>query len=391
MLKILLVASLLIFKNLYANKGALIESLCHFDKADIAKHLSKSLSEKISSEKIKNILSEFQKSDGPCLKIKHIENEKYLLITKKSKRPTSLYFNEEEKLTGLWFDHSQLTQDSFESINSDLKKNQTKDETYSFILLKNNKEIIWDFNSSLKMPLGSTFKVWILNEIRKDLEQKKYNFEKVLKLTKQNMSLKSGLLQDFPVGTSFTIESLASLMISESDNTATDHLIDFIGRDRLTKSINGKDPFLKTSEMFKLKTKDSNLRKRYLKSPMKEKLLILKDLSKVSLPSYSDLVSEPVEIDLIEWHSDARRTCQVFFDVKDFVLMGINPGIAKNDDWKRVLYKGGSEAGVLNMSHLVKNSKGDWFCLFASWKSSKIVSNTELSNYVSRVLNLVEK
>src|SRR5690606_39753601 len=46
-----------------------------------------------------------------------------------------------------------------------------------------------------------------------------------------DVSLPTGILQEWPVGTPMTIQSLATLMISISDNTATDVLLRVAGRD----------------------------------------------------------------------------------------------------------------------------------------------------------------
>ena len=44
-------------------------------------------------------------------------------------------------------------------------------------------------------------------------------------------SLPSGTTQDEPPGTGLPVRELALRMIAMSDNTATDHLIDLVGRD----------------------------------------------------------------------------------------------------------------------------------------------------------------
>ncbi|TGD67441.1 hypothetical protein EYC08_01910 [Tabrizicola sp. WMC-M-20] len=55
----------------------------------------------------------------------------------------------------------------------------------------------------------------------------------VVRLDSHHISLPSGLMQDWPVGSSVTLHTAALLMIAESDNTATDLLIDLLGRDRI--------------------------------------------------------------------------------------------------------------------------------------------------------------
>ena len=52
-------------------------------------------------------------------------------------------------------------------------------------------------------------------------------------LSTQGRSLPSGITQDWAPGTPASLEQLATLMISISDNTATDALMGLIGRERL--------------------------------------------------------------------------------------------------------------------------------------------------------------
>jgi beta-lactamase class A len=51
----------------------------------------------------------------------------------------------------------------------------------------------------------------------------------VVALQEQWRALPSGVLQDWPLGTHLTVESLAVLMISISDNTAADALAGLVG------------------------------------------------------------------------------------------------------------------------------------------------------------------
>ena len=75
-------------------------------------------------------------------------------------------------------------------------------------------------------------------------------------------SLPSGVLQSWPAGTPMTVESLAILMISQSDNTAADRLLHLLGRERVESRtrvagnthVARNTPFLTTREMFALKT-----------------------------------------------------------------------------------------------------------------------------------------
>ena len=58
------------------------------------------------------------------------------------------------------------------------------------------------------------------------------------------------------LGAPITIHTLASLMISESDNTATDALIDLVTRNSVETISPRNRPFMTTREFFQLKRLD---------------------------------------------------------------------------------------------------------------------------------------
>ncbi|TGD44549.1 hypothetical protein EEB11_02875 [Pseudotabrizicola sediminis] len=72
----------------------------------------------------------------------------------------------------------------------------------------------------------------------------------VVRLDSHNTSLPSGLMQDWPVGSSVTLHTATLLMIAESDNTATDLLIDLLGRDRIAARLGLATQDLLTTREF---------------------------------------------------------------------------------------------------------------------------------------------
>ena len=107
------------------------------------------------------------------------------------------------------------------------------------------------------LAVGSAFKLAVLVELRDRIEkQKKLAWDRVVALDSKSISLPSGILQGWPVSTPMTVQTLASLMISISDNTATDSVINLLGRGSLDHhgSANFR-PFLTTADMFRLKSK----------------------------------------------------------------------------------------------------------------------------------------
>jgi hypothetical protein len=111
------------------------------------------------------------------------------------------------------------------------------------------------------VPLGSTFKVYVLAELARRVSAGELSMDDEIEIRDEWKSLPSGVLHERPVGSKVTLDELAEKMIALSDNTATDHLIGLLGREsieaRLAEYENSAPerdtPFLTTLDMFTLK------------------------------------------------------------------------------------------------------------------------------------------
>ena len=120
------------------------------------------------------------------------------------------------------------------------------------------------------MPLGSVFKLYVLGAVATAIDDGSLSWDEPVVIRDELDSLPSGVTHDEPAGSTLTVEELASRMIAISDNTATDHLIDLVGRDQVEAalSVYGHSdpsitvPFLTTRELFVLRS-DLELLERY--------------------------------------------------------------------------------------------------------------------------------
>jgi beta-lactamase class A len=169
-------------------------------------------------------------------------------------------------------------------------------------------------------------------------------------------------------------------MISESDNTATDHVLHLLGRERaeaLVKNLGHAQPermqpFLYTLEMFKLKTNPEILRRFSEADTPARRELLNKEVR--ALPRPSKNWSEPVAIDSVEWFASASDLCRLMAhfrakgDKTALDILSINPGVkAPEGGYAYVGYKGGSEPGVSNATWLLETAKGSHYCLSLGW------------------------
>lgn len=93
-------------------------------------------------------------------------------------------------------------------------------------------------NENLLFPQGSAIKIPILIEVIKQASEGKFKLTDRVKIEKKHQVGGSGVLKEFGDGTSeLSIYDLAVLMITVSDNTATNILIDLVGMENVNKTL----------------------------------------------------------------------------------------------------------------------------------------------------------
>lgn len=206
-------------------------------------------------------------------------------------------------------------------------------------------------------------------------------------------SLPSGLLQDWPVGSAVTLETLATLMISVSDNTATDALIHVLGRDAVEAVTPRNQPFLNTRDFFVLKNpENADALAAFRQGSDRDRRRLLTTLTDLPLPPASLFKGDPIALD-VEWFLSARELCDLMGTVKDLPLMGVNPGVARPQDWRNIAFKGGSEPGVLNLTTWLEAEDGQAYCVVATWNdpSQALDEMALIQTYQGLVTGLAER
>lgn len=201
------------------------------------------------------------------------------------------------------------------------------------------------------------------------------------------MSLPSGMLQGWPVGSPLTLHSLAALMISISDNTATDALLRVVGRDRV-EAVLGIAPVLTTRELFILKGAPELLA-RYTGGDLAARRAVLDEIADSPLPS-ADKALTPYDPEA-EWNLSATRLCELITSLSGLDVTSINPGVASPLDWQRIAFKGGSETGVLNFTTEVTAADGSRYCLAATWNGPTGIDEAAAASAYAGLLALLAR
>ena len=245
--------------------------------------------------------------------------------------------------------------------------------------------VVSALDASSHLPIGSTFKLYVLGELVRAVRQKERAWTDVVRIDSGSKSLPSGRLHTWPVGAPLTLHSLAAMMISESDNTATDILIRLLGPNRIAQQMSamGHDrpdmnaPFLTTLQAFKLKYGAQSIGRKYADAGIDERNAILRQIdTSIARDSIVPAIS-PTLVDTVEWFASTAECCRAMEwfrrdalthrDDTALQILGINPGVAIGASWKRVCYKGGSEPGVVNMTFLLEHPDGTWYALSGTW------------------------
>lgn len=261
-------------------------------------------------------------------------------------------------------------------------------------------------NADMPLALGSAFKLYVLAALAEDVKAGRRKWSDVTALTEK--SYPSGQLQNWPKGAPVTLHTLASLMISISDNTATDQLIKELGTQRILKLMkdsghsnpSANDPFLTTRQLFILKAGDAATLADWRSGDARKRAILDMVQTASEAPSL-DVINAafaggPKALD-IEWFAAPSDLAKLFAhmrrtaDAKVFDIMAINPAAtgAVKDTWRYVGFKGGSEPGVMNLTWLLTDQTGRDWVLTIGWNNpAAVVDEGKLNAIAQRILLL---
>ena len=243
--------------------------------------------------------------------------------------------------------------------------------------------------SSTARPLGSEFKLFVLGALAHQVSRGQVNWSQELTVQDALKSIGnaegSGSLQFSPAGTAVSVQQTATKMISISDNTAADMLINLVGRSAVESQVQQWSsnatldvPFLTTRELFLLHYVNyPTLANAYLALvPNKRAAFLAASVSPLSLNEVR-ASTEPRDIDSIEYFASPDDICRAFAGLQQLShqsklsplasILSVNyGGLGLNQSqWPSVWFKGGSEPGVLTLGYLARNSKGETFVVSA--------------------------
>jgi len=313
---------------------------------------------------------------------------------------------EPHRFIGLLIAGVERRGDSFEAVIGDLRKLPGTSSLLVAKLGEADPVAFAGYNEDVPLATGSVFKLFVLAELARATQARERSWHDVIPLGPP--SLPSGVTQSWPKSLPVTLATLATQMISISDNTATDSLIATLGRpnvDAMRASVGttpGSLPVLTTLDAFALKMPAAEgLRKRWVAGGLSDRRQVLNELEpSASAIDAAALAGPPLHIDTVEWPATMNEIAGVFETLRQsgsttaMEVLEINPALspAERARFDFVGYKGGSETGVIAMSWLLKTRSGDWYVVAGAWNdTSQPVDTPPFSALMARAVALVGK
>ncbi len=249
-------------------------------------------------------------------------------------------------------------------------------------------------NESSMLAIASTFKLYVLGELARQVQLGQVGWDDRVTLVDNLRSMPSGDYAWARAGTWATTRQLAEAMIWQSDNTATDHLIDFLGRENVERSFaafghsdpSSNVPLLLTRELFGIKmTQSAGWMDRYVAATeLEQRMMVEREIGpmRINPDGGWGLWNGPTAIDGIEWFASAQDLCRVTVGLWTLgaqpglepvrvILTGNRGGVWDASAWPRAGYKGGYEAGVVNMTWVLERSDGRVFFVSAGYNMDR--------------------
>ncbi len=354
--------------------GAALERLVAADQVK-AEWFTLEFLAQVSTAQVEQLLRGQKTSLGAFRAIERHGN-RFLVVFERGAAVTSIALDQEGRIAELLFRNPRARFSNLEQVVSMF---QTLPGSVS-LLVSENRHQRAALNPDNALAVGSALKLAVLLALQQQINLKRHSWTEVVRLRPEWKSLPSGELQNWPDDSALTLQTLATMMISISDNTATDVLINVVGRESVEAFAPRNRPFLTTREALVLKDpKNKDLLDRYRVGNEAARRAVLRDIKDRPLPSTDIFAGGQLAPD-VEWFFSTRELCVLMQRVYRIPLMGTNPGPVVIDatDWKRIALKGGSEPGVLNLTTFVEGHDERTYCVAVTWNNNASLAGSRL-------------
>lgn len=343
----------------------------------VEKDFSREFLNAVPYAQVEAIARQLSEAYGAIVSIEE-RGDGYMIETATHRIPVRIALNGDGQIASLLFRPAEVLTASIEQT---VEKIATLPGNVS-VLVTSDGETVFSSQADKPLAVGSAFKLGVLKALIDDIDAGRRGWDDIVRLEQADISLPSGRLQAFPPGSPLTLHTLAALMISESDNTATDMLMRAVGRKKVGEALGIEIP-LTTREFFVLKA-NPDLAERYRNLAAGEDAEdLLAEIGSRDLPSVGDATG--LHQPGIEWNVSASRLCALITGVQNADVFSINPGPVETADWRSVAYKGGSETGVLNFTAALEGKDGSRHCAVMTINAEETIDLNTASGLFARL------
>ncbi|MBL8698631.1 MAG: serine hydrolase [Alphaproteobacteria bacterium] len=234
------------------------------------------------------------------------------------------------------------------------------------------------------LGVGSAVKMLVLREYAAAIAAGRLRADQVVGLEPGWKAPGSGMIGTWADGTPVALGTLATMMISISDNTATDALMHVIGRRALDAAAPPRNrPLMTTRELHLLRLhRDPEALARWRSGDVAAREAVLAALpeGRALAPVWGEILASDVD-----YLFTARELCALAAAVGERPEMRANPGPAASLGWSWAAYKGGSTDTSINAT-LLLGKDARQVCVAATWNVSPHIDRARFMAVVRGLL-----
>ncbi len=257
-------------------------------------------------------------------------------------------------------------------------------------------EVLASQDDETLLPLASVFKLYVLGALVEAVNAGAITWDDPVTIQDELVSLGGPTAEEEP-GTTLSVRELATEMIRVSHNTATDHLMDLVGRDAVEQiqlemghsEPTANVPLPTTRELTILKySGDAALAESYIAAGAAERRAILDDeVASRPFPASEQIGGVFRYQDSVGWFGTAGDACRALeWLMRDDEARAIltNRPLSPNPDlWPVLGFKGGSDDGVAAAAWWMQTGDGQAYVAVVS-----LVNETDLLD-LDKVIELM--
>lgn len=254
---------------------------------------------------------------------------------------------------------------------------------HAFLVLDSGRERA-AHDADRPLGVGSAFKLLVLREYAAALRDGRLRADTVVTLRPEWRAPGSGMIGTWPEGTPVALGTLATMMIAISDNTATDALMDVVGRATLDAAAPPRNrPLMTTRELHLLRVHpDPQALALWRGGDVEARRAVL-----AALPPGRDLPlvwGDNLASD-IDYLFTSRELCALIAHTAERPELRVNPGPAAALGWDWSAYKGGSTDTSISATILAARGERR-VCVTATWNLTPHITRDRFLTAIRGIL-----